>query len=143
MGNEKHDYRRSDLYRMWMDESGLEPEPIMRDAINTADTREVLVATEVRIAKRIVALVEYVRRALLRSEASCLEAVNLGRAEQLANSVTKAVRDLSCDTVVQMLDAVQLQALAMEVYLQRAGATISQEHNLARLFSQRSRLRSA
>lgn len=128
MSSEKHDYRDSYLYQAWSGESGYSEE---------------LIATENRIAKRIVALVEYVRRALLRSEESCLEVMNLGHADQLANSVTKAVCDLSCDTVVQMLDAVQSNALEIEVCLKRAGATISEKHNLAQLFSKRSRLRSA
>ena len=122
---------------MWMDESGLDPEPM------TADTREALVATEGRIAGRILALVEYARRAVLRSEESCLEPVNLGRASQLAASVIGVVRDLSCDTVVQMLDIVKSNALEIEEYLQLAGATISEEHNLQQLFLKRDHLRSA
>ena len=126
-----------------MDESGLDPEPMTADTTNTADTREALVATEGRIAGRILALVEYARRAVLRSEESCLEPVNLGRASQLAASVIGVVRDLSCDTVVQMLDIVKSNALEIEEYLQLAGATISEEHNLQQLFLKRDHLRSA
>ena len=126
-----------------MDESGLDPEPMAADTTNTADTREALVATEGRIAGRILALVEYARRAVLRSEESCLEPVNLGRATQLASSITSVARDLSRDTVIQMLDAIQSHSLEMEAYLQRAGATISKERNLQQLFSQRESLLSA
>lgn len=129
MDNEKYDYRDSALYQQWMED---------------CEQSEELMATEGRIAKRIVVLAEYIRRAALRPEAVCrLELMNLARATQLAASVTVTVRELSRETIIQMLDSIRSNVLDMEAYLQKAGATISEDHNLQQLFSQRERLLSA
>ncbi len=122
MDTPKYNYQDSYLYNEWMSECGLSEETI---------------ALDVRIAKRVIAILEYIRRALLRSEESCLESVNLGRAAQLATSITATSRNLSKEAIAQMLGSIQSNAILIEKYLLASGATISKNHSLEHMFSQR------
>lgn len=98
---------------------------------------------ELEIAKTVIALIRYVRHAVLSSEAACSGVLNMNlfRASRSVETIVSAVPDLNQQAVTSRLNGIQSAVIALEACLRNAGAYISERHDLAQLFRRRDNLR--